>query len=231
MKVSALIPSRVTERDTWRGTLQQWVCQRLMESGLVDEIILADSDANEPFNRAAARNHAAKKATGDIFVVCDADTFTRYEFLANAIENVRYHGTWAFPYGRYYNLTKMATIERLWSTSSYVARPTIEDIEHDLESSGGMYVMSREAWDAVGGYPTAFRGWGYEDNCFALAAETFLGKPVRNRDGFVCHLWHHAPESVRFDQPQIEYNRRIFHKFEDALGEKKLMRMLCQKYR
>lgn len=231
MRTSAIIPCRLNPRDTWRKALLDFVVTRLENSGLVDEVVCSDSDLSRSFNRAQARNNAVAKATGDLFVVCDGDTFTDNEFLELALASAAYNDSWAFPYGKYYNLTKPATIERLWSPDLPLERPVEGEYEHELDSFGGMYAITRSAWDRVGGYPTAFRGWGYEDNSFACAAETFLGRPYRVSKGFVCHLWHYAPETVRFDQPEIEFNRRIFYKFRDAVGEKKLMRTLCQKYR
>jgi hypothetical protein len=50
-------------------------------------------------------------------------------------------------------------------------------------------IMSREAFETVGGMDTRFAGWGGEDIAFVRAVETLYAKN-KTLDSEVYHLWH-----------------------------------------
>lgn len=217
-KISVLIPIRI-HTDKWKQRIYAWVVARWFLLHPAYELITSDSDIKE-FSRSNARNKALAKSTGNIIVVCDADTFCSDRFLLEAIRQVKQSNTWAFPYTRYYNLTKEKTESVLLgpSNADFVDDVKPEELEFDLESVGGMQVFNRDALLEVGGWDENFNGWGYEDNSFALAAETILG-PASRAEGFVCHLWHPAPEESRFGQPAIEENRSRYMRYKSYRGD------------
>lgn len=213
MNVSIIMPCR--EADPWRTAIHSWVQERI--AILYPKFELCRGDNEGQFSRSAARNIAAKKATGDIFIVWDGDTFCNDVHLQEALKIAADSGLWAFPYGRYYNLDRPYTWKVLnYGAGDHFERPLSDEIEHDLYSTGGIYVITRDAWNDVGGYDENFVDWGYEDTAFGIAAQTILGAPSRVSEGWVSHLWHPAPESVRFDQPNIDYNRARARRYERA---------------
>ena len=54
---------------------------------------------------------------------------------------------------------------------------------------GGVNVVTREAWDVIGGFDPRFLGWGHEDRAFVHAVETLFGKRQRV-PGRMFNLWH-----------------------------------------
>lgn len=214
MKVSVLFPMRF--QDPWRIQIAGWVWLRIKEDHPDWEICLGDNPGE--FNRGTARNNAAVEATGDVFVIWDADTVCPDVFLRTAVESV-VEGGWALPYGRYYNLSRKLTEHYVAQDPQVeIMRPAPEQVEHDLDSVGGIIAIHRDQFVAMGGYDEGYVGWGYEDNAFALKAERSAGLPRRVEDGFVCHLWHEAPEDQRFGQPNIEFNRARFRLAEREWG-------------
>jgi predicted glycosyltransferase involved in capsule biosynthesis len=83
---------------------------------------------------------------------------------------------------------------------------------HKITSWAGLLVLSREAWEKVGGYDEAFIGWGYEDNAFQASLDRRVGHFDRV-DGFVVHLWHPAPVEECFGQPHIKDNQARYEKY------------------
>lgn len=225
MKVSIVMPCRDT--DEWRYAIHSWVIVRIRCLYPDFELCLGDPDGD--FQRSQARNLAAAKATGDVLIVWDADTFCNDVFLKEALALVEQTGTWAFPYGRYYNLNETYTRDLIRKNArDEYPRPEPFEVEHDIESTGGIYVITRQAWDQIGGYDENFVDWGYEDNAFHLAGRTLVGAPSRVQKGWVSHLWHSAPESVRFNQPNIEFNRSRYRKYESAQNNEYRMRRLTE---
>lgn len=55
--------------------------------------------------------------------------------------------------------------------------------------------MRRVDYDAIGGIPQSFKGWGSEDKALALLCDTLLGPCVQGKTPLV-HLWH-PPQQVK----------------------------------
>lgn len=205
MSVSIVIPYRY--RSPQRDRAFNFVFSRLYEQWPGFEISVADSE-DEDFSRSKAINQAVKQSHGDFLVICDADTICNTEPLTAALRYAQEHNTWAYPYGIYYNLTENDTQRILaGSPTQQLSQPIV--YEHALDYVvSGMFVIPRWAFEAAGGFNPDFIGWGYEDDAFHHVVRKVLG-PAHRVDGFISHLYHDAPESERFGQPNIERNRRI----------------------
>lgn len=225
--ISVIIPW-LTD-DGHRDRLLDWVLRRYAAI-LPDAQVVLGENKDWPFNRGAARNDAAARADHDVFLIADADTtFPDVGCIRWAAEAVRSGlAPWVIPYAenRYYNLTRGAT-EHLLSMA-----PDIEMAEdprneaawdHKITSWAGLLVMTREAFETVGGYDERFLGWGYEDNAFRLAMDTLVGAHRRLNSSCV-HLWHPTHPESNFEQPHIQQNRALFTRYERASGRPELMR-------
>lgn len=202
-------------------------------------VIAADS-GDEPFNRGASRNLAARRASSPILIIADADTIPNQEAVAAGVELVAEHrAPWVIPYdgdprtnqGRYYNLSETATRARLkFPPDLYapVGEPwDTDDFEHKLVSWAGCLIVRTGDYWAAGGYPE-FEEWGYEDDCFRTALDYVAGRHQRV-PGFCLHLWHPATEAQRFGNPQIEANRAVFMEYKKARTDK-AMRAVIEKH-
>lgn len=67
-----------------------------------------------------------------------------------------------------------------------------------------MLVVSRAAWDRIGGFNEAYVGWGHEDSAVSLE---LVAKASWDRlPGNAWHLWHPAPDRKT---PQYRANRAL----------------------
>lgn len=207
MKVSVIIP--YGGDDQWRRGLLDYTIARILCLHPNFEICIGKSD-EIPFNRGAARNDAATRATGDIFILWDADTISNKISVDVAVEFTEECG-FALPYGRYYNLTEEKTREVLKLASHHqIIRPLPEEVDHDLESVAGIICVRRDVFETAQPYREGFLGWGYEDRAAFDLMWGVAGEPYRREDGFVAHLWHPAPDSECFGQPYIQHNRELY---------------------
>jgi hypothetical protein len=219
MSVSVVVPWRPTDE---RQPLWDWCRRRWESEPLVDEIVECDS-GQHPFTRGTSINRGVEAAKGDIIVIADADTFV--SDIRGAIAMVGSGVVpWCVNYGlwRYYRVDPASTQEYL---SGELA--TRNDPFRFLErcvSYSGCVVLSREAFESVGGFPETLLGWGYEDNCLQHALDTLVGPHARS-NGFAVQLFHdHSDESQRFRQPHIGQNRSVSDLYAAATGKPDEMR-------
>jgi hypothetical protein len=177
-------------------------------------------------NKSKAVNLAAKKATKDIFVIADADVVYDPNLIVEAIKLVK-KGGFVVPFTEVYNVEMQGT-ERLLKT-----KPTwpMEIKSEECTKSnwvyegfaGKLFVISRENFEAAGGFDERFIGWGGEDDAFSHAARTICGKLI-NLEGKVFHLWH--PSSSYQTNPNGKANAKLLGRYERASGDKEKMKKL-----
>lgn len=228
--VSVIVPFR--PGDEHRDRLWDW-CRSWWETWFPQfEIVVADTE-HDQFNRGAARNEAARRATGEILVIADADTITHPEAVMSGITAVDINlAPWVIPYEqeRYYNLSENATIRRLQFPPDIVVPITEpwdeDDWEHRITSWAGCLILRRDSYWYAGGYPE-FRTWGYEDDCFRAALDQLTG-PHHRMDGFALHLHHPATEAECFGNPEIENNRMIARQYKRARTRSQMIQLVSR---
>jgi hypothetical protein len=118
-----------------------------------------------------------------VLVFCDADTVGDESLIRQAIEMVEADGGMVYPHNRCVHLSPQGTAQFKAGHS----RPQVQRTARN--SPAGIVVIHRDLYDEISGWDEGFtEGWGYEDVCFMLAAET-LGR-VRRLVGDLTHLWH-----------------------------------------
>lgn len=206
--ISILFPYRGDDgpRDQIFGHVLHWWKRHFPEAQ-----ICVGRNFDQPFNRGTARNDAYQQSTGQLLIVADADTMPTLTGVRDAIADVAEAQCWSLPYGetRYYNLTQETTRYVLDRKLDRIPEPT--QFEHKVTSWAGCLVMTREAWETVGGYREDFTGWGYEDNYMALKLDTFWG-PCHRQASYCCHLWHPIAKENTFEQPTIGHNRALYQR-------------------
>ncbi|HEX3046211.1 MAG TPA: galactosyltransferase-related protein [Bacillota bacterium] len=221
MKISVLIPFH-SDGGGIRDKIFNLVKKRY-ETLMPDVELVIGEDDGEPFNRARARNKAAAKATGDLFILADADIFFGAK-LIDKIKTIVDFYPWIIPYSRGYKLNPVYT-RFVISTGELQIPKTLRsgDVLENCTALGGfMNVMSRQAFQTVGGLDERFMGWGPEDLTFTMALDTLVGKHFQMNET-IFHLWH--PPAERYHQ-YTPYNEELKNRYCQADGNMDAMRQL-----
>ena len=136
-------------------------------------------------------------------VVCDADTIPEKKPLLEAVDACM-DGVLHLPYNRVRLLNEDGSIRA--------------EVTHSV---GGVWVMSVEAWQSVGGQDEGFTGWGYEDDSFYLITNTLLGPAVRHEGLIVCQ-WH--KEEWVWNSEAYQSNRQRYLLQQALANEPKKLR-------
>lgn len=179
----------------------------------------------DEWSKGAAVNPVANQTTCDILILADADSFVAPEHLDRAISQAVVRG-WAMPHSVVKRLDRESS-DRL--IRRIPGRQRLERSAYPALPGGGILVVTREAWDMVGGFDPRFRGWGGEDHCIGLALRCLTGNEINPRR--ICpliHLWH--PEAPNCRRPS-DNNRRLDKRYRDARRDPALMRDLVEEAR
>ena len=185
---------------------------------------LAECPTDE-WSKGAAVNPVANRTTSEILILADADSFVAPEHLDRAIGQAGIRG-WAMPHSVVKRLDRESS-DRL--IRGMPGRQRLERSAYPALPGGGILVVTREAWDMVGGFDPRFRGWGGEDHCIGLALRCLTGNEINPRR--ICpliHLWH--PEAPNCRRPS-DNNRWLDKRYRDARRDPDLMRELVEEAR
>lgn len=180
---SVVVPTRL---DTERQRL--WDFLRPRWEALGWQVIECDADGAD-WSKGAAVAAGVQQAVHDIVVVSDADVWC--DGVTEAVERVRAGAAWALPHYMLKRLSKPATQEVL-ATGQWPRRrtpTTFAQAPYPGRPGGGMVVLPRESYWRVPIDPR-FVGWGQEDESWALALGTLLGRSWRGTAD-LWHLYHH----------------------------------------
>jgi hypothetical protein len=166
------------------------------------ELFLGDRPG--PWARAAAVNAAARAAGDwDVALIADADTIPEEAPVRRAAEIV---GDGAIrPHDRLWSLNASQSVQL-----SMTGPERVELRKTRLFPGGGLLVVSRTAWETVGGYDERFIGWGHEDS--DLHTRLLVDASWDRIPGQAWHLWHkreaiHTPERLE--------NRRMMEEIQE----------------
>lgn len=186
--ISVLVPFKPD--GGYRDKDWEWLKRRyefLMPNA---ELCIADSDIT-PYCRSAAVNNAAKQASRDILVIADADIAFDIKLMETAVKMLSNHA-WVIPHEERKELNEAHTIELLKKD------PAITMSDDDFTGCvsfpygvSSIILVPRRYFEYVGGFDERFKGWGYEDNAFAMAMDVLCGPHARLQGGVIWHLYHH----------------------------------------
>lgn len=183
--VSVIIP--ISLNDKPREQAFQWV-KKFYET-MLPEVELCIGVCNEkPFSKAKAINQAVEKSKGDILVIADADLFYDPLLLKNSIKQLEKHA-WVIPFRRVLNISQKSTQELLETEPQWPIPINVETRQRPYAAMGGINIVPRRHFEAVGGFDERFVGWGGEDDAFAASLNQMCGY-VKRMDATLYHLWH-----------------------------------------
>ena len=189
-------------------------------------VVFADSET-EVFSLAQARNAAVRKATTDVVVIADADTLID---PLNVLRAVAEPDGVCWPFTRYRILAGEYLDTPIAELAS-VPHVNTWDGEGVLGVGGCMVTTRKEYW-RLGGQPSEFIGWGWEDTAFTAVVET-LSK-VKRLSGHAYAFEHnsHAEKytGAKADSPgwdrDISRNEHLIEPYRNAKGRPWLMRQV-----
>lgn len=190
MNVAVLMPSGITDewRERARAFVDQWYTRHIAAP------VFVGGCAGE-WSKGEAIADALDQAKGArVFVLADADSYLHDPaHLIMAIAQVVDGGhAWAVPHHTIYRLNAKESL-RLCENPGAPARLgwTCRPMYYAVPG-GGITVITRAAFDLVGGIDARFLGWGGEDLTFGWALETLVNDGYRGL-GQLVHLWHPHP--------------------------------------
>lgn len=192
-KFSLVIPWGWNQ-DSYRTRALSFVTRRYHYLYPQAEIILGRPSRDTAFNRSEAILEGASRATTDIVVAVDADSYVP---LDQALRNVGDHG-WALPHRWMRRLSATSTYEVL--TGNLQLGPELElsqdnprdSVPYRASPTGTAIVIERDLLFAVPP-DVRFVGWGQEDTAWNIALVVLQGRPWKG-DADLYHLWHPEPE-------------------------------------
>lgn len=188
-QVSVLLPigGNCPHRARAREYVRAWYEHHHPEYELVYGIIRGTS----VWCKAEAVAYAAHRASGDVLVVADADTVAPR--LADAVQALTKGWNWAMPHYTVNRLNRRTTDAVLLGSDPESFPRSLkwyDQLPYVGIPGGGIVVLRRETYESAPIDP-GFRGWGQEDEAWALALRSLHGKPWRpSRSAPLWHLWH-----------------------------------------
>lgn len=193
MRVVIVVPWRAGNRIRE----ENWLATAPYLQALGDwPIYLGDREG--PWSRSAACNQGAKDAgPWDICIFADADTIPEKSAVMEAVDRVTRNGGSLRPHTNLWMLNPGQT--KIVVKQGIGARPKKIRFKN---MGGGLLVVSRSAYEKVGGFDERFVGWGHEDS--ALTTRLVVEASWDQVEGSAWHLWHPRDDT---DTPERRRNR------------------------
>lgn len=214
MSVSVVVPFHPS--DEWRQRAWDYVAGWWGKHFPDWELIRCTNDGT--FSKGAAFHNGVALAEGRTLILADADSFIlNIDELAELVGRVEADVPWLMPHRYVHRVAQRAT-EDIYATGTV----NIHDVQYPVYGGcvgGGMTVLTRTAWDTVGGVDPRFTGWGGEDRCFGWALSTLVPGGQRG-DARLIHL-HHPVQGPR--QAMSRETLRLINEYRHAKTSPKRM--------
>jgi hypothetical protein len=226
VKAVILIPYRDGGNDR-RAQLWDWT--RWFLAKLNWPIVVGDGDG-ETFSRSAAINDAAKRAGAwDLALIGDADTVQDEDAARRGMARAAEVGM-AIPWSHRWKLSAHGT-DKLVRRGMGAVTHSDRDLRDrtSFDGGGATVCVSREAFDAVGGFDTRFASYGNEDHGFRASIETLcIGNGSPREHGLVFHMWHQPVKFVGQRMAATPENRILWDRYKAARWKPEQMRALLK---
>lgn len=163
--------------------------------------------------RAAAVNDAARNAGNwDVAFIADCDTLPDHDGILRAITWVQDTGGGARPHDERYMLNQAGSLVAVQRGVKY-----LDPQKHfaKMWAGGGLDVVTRDAWETVGGMNETYKGWGYEDSDFHV--QLVVKSRWDRLPGDAWHL-HHDTVDNKPDQASVLMYRELQRTYKAELA-------------
>ncbi|WP_246031834.1 galactosyltransferase-related protein, partial [Salibacterium salarium] len=188
-----------------------WI-KKYYKTVIKDAEICVGTCHTKPFSKSKAVNNAAKKASGNILIIVDADIICSPALISKAIK-LLHDNVWIIPYTQVKNITTTST-KKLLQTSPFWPLPTAVETQtvykEKILPAGGINIIPKTCFKKVGGFDERFYGWGGEDDAFACSVDTLCGSHKRLQAS-IYHLWH--PKVCAQKNPHYKENVKLASKY------------------
>ena len=169
--------------------------RRLPEIDLVDQCDYIFVYNDSSFNKSWGLNIAAQRAKTDLLVMADADMVIAHDVMQKIVDEFRNGSDAINPYLELIDLSQEYSIDVLSDDRKPEAIPPETSLDrgtmgHNLPFCGGIFAISAELFQAIGGMDERFSGWGGEDNAVTLRVQWFAKKMITLESETAYHLWH-----------------------------------------
>lgn len=194
-RLSVLIAFRDSSEDQARWDIWNWIASQYQQFLPEVQLRVCSDDGEDPFHKTVALNRAAAAATAPVLMLADADTWVPSAQIREALTLIETDPSiWVRPWNLKLKLGEVDT-QRLMTKAVWDGVvPEGADLPGRRESlntywAAPHHIFTREQFEKVGGFDERFRGWGQEDEAFALSLRSIVGKPKLVR-GYAIHLKH-----------------------------------------
>ena len=166
MSVSVLVPFRAEQGDAGRIRTENWEwLRKRWEAFFPDFEIVTGTDTGTPFSKTQAVNDAYSRASGDVFVIADADSWVPAGHVEIAVDYALRRQVLVVPWTVAHRLTASDTtrlrrmapnIDHLFTQAM---RKNVTDYRPSPSTAAMVVVVTREGFERVGGMDPRFRGW------------------------------------------------------------------------
>lgn len=217
--VSLIVPYR-SDSGGPRDQVWSWLKPRWEQNFPDWEIVLGEdaiATSGEDFSRAAAINNGVSKSHGKILVIADNDVWMMPGLLKRAVSSVR---DWVLPWTTMLRIDEKLTKEILSKPplgTQLTARLLGDNFEDKSSHWGGLIIVTRHAFDTVGGLDERFRGWGGEDTMLQCVLVSKFGVRKKGNQNLI-HLWHPRPiiDGKPVLKGKIGRNVALLERYQDA---------------
>lgn len=223
--VAVVVPRDETP-DAHRAAAWRYVREHYLTAHPDWQIVEGRSPA-DPWCKGAAVADALGRCGASTLVIADADCLISPDALREAVTAVRDGSApWSVPHGDVHRLTEAAT-ERFMNSHEKEELPLTRPAYPGF-AGGGVFVVPRAAYEASGGIPRAFLGWGCEDEAVAVILDCLIGPHARGTTPLT-HLWH-PPQPTKADATVKTTNRAKLRAVQAAArtGESTLWQVLTR---
>lgn len=230
MKINILFPYRKNNDfrrqrnlDFTLGHYNKFV-QEYSDQIQLGEIVLADDD-HSLFNRGRALHNAylEQKELPDLMIFADADLIVPFNRLLHGCSLVYEEPSYVVPFSEVHYLNDQAT-EVVMDGGDFQANyPNTTYWKN--KSTGGLNILTPEAYEKSGGFDPRFIDWGFEDAAFDAQMQTLVG-PCKWVTGPAYHLYHHSAR--KGNSPQFRESNILCDKYRTYIDHKGLMNSLLK---
>lgn len=203
MKYSIIISYR--DREEHLKTLLPQLKEVFKESDY--EIIIAEQDNKEKFQKNSLYNIAAQNAKGDLLVFHDVDYYPS--------DNVSYYTDVDTPL---YPVRQVVFLDENNQQRSYEDTPAgYRNFMNDVgDHSGGVFVLSKELFYKINGLNPYYKGWGMEDDDTRERLRLLGYEWKRNDEGLFYALYHKDSNPGHYDR-DFQNNGRLLQNISRML--------------